>query len=151
MYSTEAQNSVYAKKMNIVRSISSVQLNKEYNEPSLTSTQKLFVATNNYIQSVVSVLMEVPISTIRTAKKIQVACNARMVCWYILKQRSGMSFRQIAKLYNANVSMVHRAIKLMKLYYEKSWYPEYNIIVDLTNNALDEKVMLTYYEKTATK
>jgi hypothetical protein len=147
MYPTEAQNSVYTKKLNIVRSISSVSLNKEYWEPTITNSQKLFVATNNYIQSCVSVLLEVPISSIRNSKKLVAACNARMVCWYILKQRSGMSIRQIAHLYQANVSMVHRKIKLMSFYYERGIYPEYNMIIDLTNVALDEKVMLSYYEK----
>jgi chromosomal replication initiation ATPase DnaA len=149
MYPTQAQNSVYSKKLNLVRSISSVSLNKEYNEPSINSTQKLFVATNNYIQTCVSVLLEVPISTIRNQRKIVAACNARMVCWYILKKRTGMSIRQIAHLYNANVSMVHRKIKLMEFYYDRSIYPEYNMIIDLTNVALDEKVMLSYYEKAA--
>jgi hypothetical protein len=92
--------------------------------------------------------MEVPVSSIRNQKKVVAACNARMVCWYILKQRSGMSYRQIAGLYQANVSMVHRAIQLMKFYFERSIYPEYNMIIDLVNTALDEKVMLNYYEKT---
>jgi hypothetical protein len=148
MYPADLQNSIYVKKLNLVRSISSVQLNKEYIQPSLNTTHKLFVATNNYIQSCVSVLLEVPVSTIRNQRKIVAACNARMVCWYILKQRSGMSYRQIAHLYNANVSMVHRAVKLMKFYYERGIYPEYNMIIDLTNTALDEKVILNYYEKT---
>jgi hypothetical protein len=89
------------------------------------------------------VLLEVPISSIRTSKKIVAACNARMVCWYILKHRTGMSYRQIAHMYNANVSMVHRAIKNMKFYYEQGYYPEYQMIIDLTNVALDEKVMLS--------
>lgn len=151
MYPTEVQNSVYSKKLNLVRSISSVQLNKEYNEPSINNTHRLFVATNNYIQSCVSVLLEVPISSIRTSKKLVAACNARMVCWYILKLRTGMSYRQIASLYSANVSMVHRAIKNMKFYYEQGYYPEYQMIIDLTNVALDEKIMLSYYEKQVQK
>jgi chromosomal replication initiation ATPase DnaA len=148
IYPAQAQNAFYAKKLNLVRTISAVPLNKEIAEPSLTHSSKLFAATNSYIQSCVSVLMEVPVSTIRHQKKVVAACNARMVCWYILKQRSGMSYRQIAGLYQANVSMVHRAIQLMKFYYERSIYPEYNMIIDLINTALDEKVMLNYYEKT---
>lgn len=149
VYNAEQRRSVYSKKLNVIRSIQSVKLNKEYTEPSLVTSQKLFAATNSYIQQCVSVLLEVPIGVIRHTKKVQAASNARMVCWYILKKRTGMSIRQVGALYDANESMVHRKLAQMESYVENRVFPEYLMCIDLVNTALDEKIMLNYYEKSS--
>jgi hypothetical protein len=104
-------------------------------------------AVNDYIMRCVSLLMEVPLKQIRNASRKADACNARMICYYVLKQQTGYSFRQIVDLYGSNVSMVHRTIKRMEFYYANNFYPQLNMVADLANQATKEKLMVFYYEK----
>ncbi len=94
---------------------------------------------NDYVLRCVSVLMELPIKQIRFESHTAEACNARMICYFVLHRQQGYSFRQIASLYNSNVSMVHRTVKRMVFYYDNNFYQELNQVADLVMQVLTEK------------
>jgi hypothetical protein len=93
---------------------------------------------NNYVLRCVSVLMELPIKQIRFESHTAEACNARMICYFVLHRQMGYSYRQIASLYSANVSMVHRTVKRMDFYYNNNFYLEFNQVADLVMQVLKE-------------
>jgi chromosomal replication initiation ATPase DnaA len=133
-------------KLNTLRALNSQQFNK-VRSSSVSGKTEHESAVNDYIMRCVSLLMEVPLKQIRNSSRKADACNARMVCYYVLKMQTGYSYRQIASLYDSNVSMVHRTIKRMEFYYSHQYYPQLNMVADLVNQAVKEKLLVFYYER----
>lgn len=146
---TPVPEAAYTQKLNTLRSLNSRTLDRAAAKD--LRLDEMYMATNSYIMQSVSVLMNIPLRNLRFENNTVLACNARMLCWYILKERTGLSFEKISKIYNVNVSMVHRKYKQMDMYYTKKFYPELTMIVDLVNDALKDKLLLYTYEKEQSK
>lgn len=100
---------------------------------SIEYSQKL----NRYIMLSVSVLMDIPLTSIPD-KHRPTSCDARMVCFFLLRKHCFLSFRKIAHLYGVDYKQVFNRIKAFESFIRSRTYPDLVTVADAISHCIEE-------------
>lgn len=92
----------------------------------------------------ISILMDLTITDLTFSQGFK-ACEARAICYYILRRQCNMSFRAIGKNFKKSPGTVHKSIKQVEFYLEKKLYQKYSVYIETTESLINNFIRISLY------
>lgn len=132
------RSAYYSKRMVHVTILNESAQHGDFVPERIRTTPEFAEKMNGYIKLSVSLLMDLPITNILDKHK-PTACDARMICFYLLRKHAFLSFRKIAHMYAVDGKQVWNRIQTMEAYIKSRTYPELVTVVEAISHCIEER------------